>query len=168
MNAKNSIWFLLVTISLALLLPAAWSDIYRYTDDRGVAHYTDQKANVPEQYIDTVTTIKEAPATPDNQADVPEPEFSEPAPQAPVPAKQPPPQASRSAQLEAKQEQLQALRDEQIRVAAEKEAQLLRYKIRKRKSVTRARLRDLNEKEQILTQKIQALEAEIKSLGGTP
>lgn len=55
----------LLAISLALPLCAS-ADIYRWSDESGTVHFTDDVSNIPQAYRDKATTvIKEAPPAPE-------------------------------------------------------------------------------------------------------
>ena len=47
-------------VCLLLLPPGAWAEYYRYVTDDGQIHYVDDLTNVPEKYLDQITTYKES------------------------------------------------------------------------------------------------------------
>jgi clan AA aspartic protease (TIGR02281 family) len=60
-------WYTVVIVFLTFFLrvPSLYADIFRWVDDQGVVHFTDNLENIPEKYRSKVTRIKtESPQTP--------------------------------------------------------------------------------------------------------
>ena len=58
---KNILTFFIFVLSFLLFSDTAYSEIYKWVDDKGEAHFTDNPANIPEQYLNQVQrkTVKE-------------------------------------------------------------------------------------------------------------
>ena len=75
--------FFLLTILIALALPAS-AEMYKWVDEKGTVHFTDDISSIPEKYRENVEERKTPKGMPDQQltekpAPSPTPKSSEPA-----------------------------------------------------------------------------------------
>ena len=52
-------------ITLAVLVPSSYGDMYKWVDDKGTVHFTDDLSNIPEDYrldVEIRSPKKETPA----------------------------------------------------------------------------------------------------------
>jgi clan AA aspartic protease (TIGR02281 family) len=60
-----------ILLLITILSPSLAANLYRWTDDRGVVHFTDNVFNIPPQFRDNVTLIKAIDPPPGQQPQTP-------------------------------------------------------------------------------------------------
>ena len=63
LKIKKSIFFLLAFISLIFFTQNAFADFYKYVDEDGIIHLTNNKKNIPEKMRQGAKVIKESRET---------------------------------------------------------------------------------------------------------
>ena len=150
-------------------------EYYRYVDDKGKVHYTDDLSRIPEEYSSNVRTYDKLRGDQSSNQNI-QPQPAIPSVDKEITKRKTAPPKKTSASMQKMNKKLEVLKQEYGELMKEKEVIDLeierykkRYKTRIRKSVARAKIKDLNTA--ILNEKISKNRAErkalIESLGST-
>lgn len=169
--------FIFIFLFLLYSPVTAFEEYYRYVDDKGNIYYTDDLSRLPEEYRSSVRTYDKLRSDQSQNRNV--------SPQPAIPPADKvikkrktdlPKETSASKQdmkrkLEVLEQEYRELMKEKEIIDVEIERYTKRYKTRMRKSVARAKIKDLKTRIIILNEKISknkaGRKALIESLGGT-
>lgn len=138
------ICFMLVAFSS----PVA-AEIYKYVDKNGVVRFTNELSKVPEEYQDDVQRFEKVGKETENEPEVSQSDDRWPAfTNIKEQGREAKLNEEQDAEVEenANDEKRQALIEEKESLLQEREALEIRYRVRKRKSVTRAKIRAIDER----------------------
>jgi clan AA aspartic protease (TIGR02281 family) len=76
-------WIISVIILLAILVPSSYGQMYRWVDEKGTVHFTDDLSTIPEKYRSGAETRK--PTKEPSSPEMKDRSMVSPAPEAPVP-----------------------------------------------------------------------------------